>query len=205
MMTSGQPSQRRRQRRLRSWWRHEQQSIAAALATVRHHSSGKVHTAYGAPRSQRLASRGRGGGGSRGERSGKATDASSSWERPAPLSEVARPQDTAVTVGHVTPLLAVGVPTALTAPPSSFLLAENLKLQKEEEETERRREREEAEYEAHMQELNHRVQADLPLTPAESRAWRKGAGHIPMPTRRRKKRTKDKLPRSGGACRLPRH
>ena len=49
----------------------------------------------------------------------------------------------------------------------SFLLAENLKLQKEEEK-ERRREREEAEYEAHMQELDRRVHADLPLTPAES-------------------------------------
>ena len=50
-------AQRRRQRRLRSWWRHEQQSIAAALATVMHHSSGKVHTANGAPRSQKLATR----------------------------------------------------------------------------------------------------------------------------------------------------
>ena len=50
-------AQRRRQRRLRSWWRHEQQSIAAALAAVMHHSSGKVHTANGAPRSQKLATR----------------------------------------------------------------------------------------------------------------------------------------------------
>ena len=31
--------------------------MAAALATVMHHSSGKVHTAYGAPRGQRLATR----------------------------------------------------------------------------------------------------------------------------------------------------
>ena len=55
---SGQPTGaalRRRQRRLRSWWRHEQLSIAAALATVMHHSSGKVHTANGAPRSQTTA------------------------------------------------------------------------------------------------------------------------------------------------------
>ena len=41
----------------RSWWRHEQQSIAAALATVMLHSSGKVHTACGAPRSQTTATR----------------------------------------------------------------------------------------------------------------------------------------------------
>ena len=78
----------------------------------------------------------------------------------------------------------------------SYLLAENLKLQKKEEEKKRRRKREEAEYEAHMQELDRRVQADVPLTPAESRAWRKSAGHVPMPTRRKKKRKKKKLPKS---------
>ena len=50
-------AQHRRQRRLRSWWRHKQQSIAAALATLMHHSSGKVHTANDAPLSQKLATR----------------------------------------------------------------------------------------------------------------------------------------------------
>ena len=77
----------------------------------------------------------------------------------------------------------------------SYLLAENLKLQKEEEEKKRRRKREEAEYEAHMQELDRQVQANVPLTPAEPRAWRKWAGHVTMPVRRRKKSKKKKLAR----------
>ena len=71
-------------------------------------------------------------------------------------------------------------------------------LKKQEEEEERRREREEAEYDAAMQELDRRVQADVPLTPAESGAWRKWAGHFSMPTRRQRK--KKKLPR--GCTRL---
>ena len=41
--------------------RHEQQSIRMAPATVMHHSF-KVHTEYGAPRSQNTATRARGGG-----------------------------------------------------------------------------------------------------------------------------------------------
>ena len=45
-----------------SWFRHEQQSIRMALATVLHHSYDKVHTEYGAPRSQNTATRARGGG-----------------------------------------------------------------------------------------------------------------------------------------------
>ena len=62
----------------------------------------------------------------------------------------------------------------------------------------------EAEYEAHMQELDRRVHAELPLTPAESRAWRKWAGHFPIPTRRKKKRKKKKLPRAPRPrCRRP--
>ena len=40
--------------------RHEQQSIRMALATVMHHSF-KVHTEYGAPRSQTTATRAREG------------------------------------------------------------------------------------------------------------------------------------------------
>ena len=50
----------------------------------------------------------------------------------------------------------------------SFLLRENLKLQKEdeeEEEKERRRKWEEAQHEARMRELDHRVWADEQLTP----------------------------------------
>ena len=77
----------------------------------------------------------------------------------------------------------------------SFLLAENVKLQKEEEEKERRRKREEAQYEARMRELDRRVWADEQLNPAESYAWRKWAGHLPSEPRRKKKRKKKKLPR----------
>ena len=47
---------------MRSWFRHEQQSIRMALATVVHHSYDRVHTEYGAPRSQNTATRARGGG-----------------------------------------------------------------------------------------------------------------------------------------------
>ena len=108
------------------------------------------------------------------------------------------------------PLLAVPSLRGADGVDGTTVLAENLKLQKEEEEEEEeeeekeRRRPEEAEYEAHMQELDRRVQADVPLTPAESRAWRKWAGHIPMPTRRRKHWKKQKLPRSCGARRLHR-
>ena len=126
----------------------------------------------------------------------------SSGTRPEPLEEVSNPQVGAVTVRHVAapgPLLVVASLAGgdeVDATTVSFLLRENLKLQKKkEEEKERRRKREEAEYEAHMQELDRRVQADVPLTPAESRAWRKWAGHFPIPTRSKKKRKKKKLPR----------
>ena len=47
---------------MRSWFRHELQSIRMALATVLHHSYDKVHTEYGASRSQNTATRVRGGG-----------------------------------------------------------------------------------------------------------------------------------------------
>ena len=61
--SSGRPplggvARRRRERRLRSMLRHEQQSIRMALATVMHHSF-KVHSEYGAPRSQTAATRAR--------------------------------------------------------------------------------------------------------------------------------------------------
>ena len=52
-----------------------------------------------------------------------------------------------------------------------YLLDVNLTLKKQKEEARR-----EAEHEARMQELDRRVQADVPLSPAESRAWRKWAG-----------------------------
>ena len=78
----------------------------------------------------------------------------------------------------------------------SFLLRENLKLQKEEEEKERRRKREEVQHEARMRELDRRVSSDEQLTPAESHAWRKWAGFLPSEPRRKKKRKKKKLPRA---------
>ena len=54
-------ARRRRERRLRSWLRHEQQSIAAVLATVTHHSFGKVGTVSGVLRNLRTATRTREG------------------------------------------------------------------------------------------------------------------------------------------------
>ena len=181
MMASGRPSgaaQRRRQRRLRTWWRHEQQSIAAALATVMHHSSGKVHTAFGAPRSQKLATR------VEEEVEHEPHHAPRGQKTPPPGSgrhlclRFAGPQRSDRTVRHSAgeaPLLVVPSlrgANGVDGTTVSFLLAENLKLQKEEEK-ERRWEREEAEYETHMPELDSRVHAYVPLTPAESRAWRK--------------------------------
>ena len=53
--SAGGVAMRRRQRRLRSMLRHEQQSIRMALAATLHHSSGKVHAEYGAPRGLKTA------------------------------------------------------------------------------------------------------------------------------------------------------
>ena len=123
-------------------------------------------------------------------------------ERPAPLSEVAGPQRSDRTVRHSAgeaPLLVVPSlrgADGVDGTTVSYLLAENLKLQKKEEEKERRREREEAQHEARMRELDRRVWADEQLTPAESHAWRKWAGHLPSEPRRKKKRKKKKLPRA---------
>ena len=198
-------AQRRRQRRLRSWWRHEQQSIAAALATVMHHSSGKVHTANGAPRSQKLATRAEEEVEYEPHYALRGQKTPPPGERSAPLSEVAGPQRSDRTVRHSAgeaPLLVVPSlrgADGVDGTTVSFLLAENLKLQKkkeEEEEKERRREREEAQHEARMRELDRRVWADEQLTPAESYAWRKWAGHLPSEPRRKKKKKKKKLPRA---------
>ena len=206
-------AQRRRQRRLRSWWRHEQQSIAAALATVMHHSSGKVHTAYGAPRSQKLATRAEEEVEYEPHYALRGQKTPPPGERPAPLSEVAGPQRSDRTVRHSAgdaPLLVVPSlrgADGVDGTTVSFLLAENLKLKKkEEEEKERRRKRKEAEHEARMRELDRRVWADEQLNPAESYAWRKWAGHLPGESRRKKKRKKKKLPRAPRprqGCRRP--
>ena len=58
------------------------------------------------------------------------------------------------------------------------------------EEKERRRKWEEAEHEARMQEVDRRFQAYVPLSQAQSRAWR---------TTRRKKRKKKKLSKSSSS------
>ena len=50
-------AKRRRLRRLRSRLRHEQQTVAAVLATVTHHSSGKVGTTHAALRGQKQGTR----------------------------------------------------------------------------------------------------------------------------------------------------
>ena len=60
-----------------------------------------------------------------------------------------------------------------------------------------------------MRELDRRVHAYEQLTPAESYAWRKWAGHLPSEPRRKKKRKKKKLPRAprprcGRPCALQR-
>ena len=75
---------RRRERRLRSWWRHEQRSVAAALATVTHHSS-QVGTKNDGLRAQK-------------------TVTSAGGKRPAPLEEVAGPQDAVDYVAVARPL-----------------------------------------------------------------------------------------------------
>ena len=50
-------AKRRRLRRLRSWLRHEQQTVAAVLATVTHHSFGKVGTTHAALWGQKQGTR----------------------------------------------------------------------------------------------------------------------------------------------------
>ena len=158
-------AQRRRQRRLRSWLRHEQQTVAAVLATVSHHSFPKVDTAHDGLRALRTVTSTREGVEHEKHVGLRAQKRPLPGVRPGSLLDPG-PQRSDRTVR---PSLAGGGQVDPTT--SSFLLRENLKLQKEEEE--RRRKRVEAEYEAHMQELDRRVHADVPLTPAESRAWRK--------------------------------
>ena len=64
---------------------------------------------------------------------------------------------------------------------------------------ERRRQREVAAYEARMQELERRVDRNEQLTPEESYAWRKWAGHLPEGKRKKKKRRRKKLPKASSS------
>ena len=84
-------ARRRRERRLRSWLRHEQQSIAAVLATVTHHSFGKVGTASGVLRNMKTATATRTGSGEEYEThyAAKFRKTPPQGGRPAPLPEVA--------------------------------------------------------------------------------------------------------------------
>ena len=131
----------------------------------------------------------------------------SSGMRLAPPEEVSEPQVWAVTVGYVaapvhlvsSPMLAGGDATDDVT--VAFLVAASLEEKKDEEEKARvRRQREAAEHEARMQELDRRVQDDVLLSPAESRAWMRWAGHLPP--KKRKKRRKRKLPRNSSRPRL---
>ena len=144
-------AQRCRQRRLRSWWRHEQQSIAAALAAVMHHSSGKVHTANGAPRSQKLATRAEEEVEYEPHYALRGQKTPPPGERPAPLSEVAAPQRSDRTVRHSAgdaPLLVVPAlrgDDGVDGTTLRFLLEQNLSLKKNQEEEEKEREMKEKE------------------------------------------------------------
>ena len=102
-----------------------------------HHSSGKVHTANGAPRSQKLATR--------AEEEVEYEPHYALWgqktpppaERPAPLSEVAAPQRSDRTVPHSAgeaPLLVVPSlrgADGVDGTTLRFLLEQNLSLKKE--------------------------------------------------------------------------
>ena len=111
---------RRRQRRLRLWLKHERQTVAMELAAaLRHSRDGERVTNYGL----------------------RAPKTASSGQRPGVLTEP-EPQGRAVTVGYVAapgPLLVVPTPhgeDSVDGTTVSFLLTENLKLQKEKEEEE---------------------------------------------------------------------
>ena len=57
LVSSGGSARRRRERRLRSFWRHEQMAVQMVLATVTHHSFGKVGTTHAALRGQKQGTR----------------------------------------------------------------------------------------------------------------------------------------------------
>ena len=167
--------------------RHERQTVAMELAAALHHSrDARSEVAHEALRGQKTASSG---------------------TRPGPPEEVSEPQVVAVTVGYVaapvplvsSPILAGGDATDDVT--VAFLVAAALEEKKDEEEKARvRRQREAAKHKARVRELDRRVQNDVPLSPAESRAWMRWARHLPP--KKRKKRRKRKLPRNFSRPRL---
>ena len=82
-------ARRRKERRLRSWLRHEQQPTAAVLATVTHHSFGKVGTASGVLRNQKTATRTGNGEEYETHFTAVIQKTPPPWGKPAPLPEVA--------------------------------------------------------------------------------------------------------------------
>ena len=188
--------------------RHEQQSIRMALATVMHHSY-KVHTEYGAPRSQTTATRASEGEVHEQHVGLRAQKRPLPGTRPAPLSEVSEPQVGAVTVGYVAALVPL-----LSTPSLADTMADQVDdravdilqfaLKKKEEVEERRRQEEVAEHERRMRVLDRRIAADEQLTLEESYAWRAWAGHLPGGKRKRKKRRKKKTPRASSHSSLRR-
>ena len=127
--------------------RHEQQSIRMALATVKHHSSGKVHTTYGAPRSQTTATRARRGRGPRAAPRPTGTEATSPGDAAGAL-RLRWPgrrwwQPRAGYVAARAPLLAVSSLRGADGVDDTavkYLLRAELKKKKEEEEEERKQE-----------------------------------------------------------------
>ena len=206
--SAGGVARRRRERRLRSWWRHEQQTVRMALAAATHHSAQQ----NAAPRGPKTGARVREGVEHEQHDGLRAQKPPLPGVRPGSLFDPG-PQRSDRTVRHSAgeaPLLVVPSlrgADGVDGTTVSFLLAENLKLQKkEEEEKERRRKREEAEHEARMRELHRRVMAGEQLNPAESYAWRKWRGFLPSEPRGKKKRKKKKLPRAPRprqGCRRP--
>ena len=110
----------------------------------------------------------------------------------------------AVTVGYVaaqglllsSPMLADTAADTVDACAMQFLLQAALLQKKKKEVKERRREWEEEAREWEFREINHRVMRGEPLTEDEDATWRQSHGLPPLPRRKRKKRRK-KLPRSG--------
>ena len=215
-MANRQPSgaaQRRRQRRLRSWWRHEQQSIAMALVAAAHHSA-----QYGAPRSQRTATRAREEAWSETYHAPRGPKTLPPWMRPTPPSEVAGPQVVAATVGQVAawaPLLAVSSlrgADGVNDTTVKFLLRAELKEQKEEEVEEERKQ--ELVDEALDDKLDAEMDALMAIGPERltsrhnarfSRAELIERSKRRRTMRKKNQRRKKKLPRSGSTRRRQWH
>ena len=171
-------------RRLGQFLRHERLSVTMALAAAQHHSAPKSAgpVTYDALRGQNTAKAGR-------------------WRG---VLKDPEPQGGTVTVGYVAapgPLLKVSSMAggdSVDGTAFRFLVKKVLERQKEQEEEkakDEKRRRVLEEEEERMLELNRRVSADLPLTWAETEAWRRWI-LLPPRSRKRKKRRKRRTPRT---------